>query len=1116
MLASTLPRAALALTVLSGASFANEGLRHLSIVRQGDDSAGVLEANEYFGAAVATGDFNADGYEDLATGSPGDGALSDDGGVVISYGSEFGLTHVDALWIGPIAAGIDEGDNAEFGFSLAAGDFDGDGADDLVVGAPGKSIGGQPQAGAIYLFYGAKDVGLVSAANTSFNQLACNDSPKANERFGHSLAAGSLGPDDGFCDLAIGSIGEKAGKGAVSWMRGASPLGLKPNSGDTWDASELPVVPGGSEKLGWSLAIGELAGTPGVGHGDLAVGEPFWDLGGLPDVGRVIVLNGNATGVSSAAVDEYIPLDFGLIDIPGELFGWALAAGDYYGHADGRDDLAASALGGNFGTGAVGVSQNGGAGIGGAFAALLQSAAGEVPEAGDAFGYSLAAGDFDDDGVCDLAAGSPFETLEGVAGGISSGLAQLFLGSPAGLIGAETWREDALFDDPNNGAIMGHALVFGHFDDSGRANLAVGTPGKASAAGQVYIIAPWRQVLPMPSRSSIAVDCNDNIVFSQKPFEERYIASTTKIMTVLLACEAIDLPANDPLHVDADYEYVVPQWLADVFSPGSGCSQLVFVGGEKMELIDLMRVCIAISGNDAAHAIAQVLTGEPATQWDGNEETSKAFVDRMNARAAQLGMEDTLFTNPSGVDDGDPYSTAYDMWLLSRAAMRNSRFRQLVGTTTWNIVRHFPFGDLPTVVAYGWLQTLQGELATATGLKPGGTPLAARTGCFGGRGDAFPWGEALAGSFYTENTEPYFTPGADLLRLALEDCGGDPYIPTPYPDPNPPRDPGVWDVPGIDVEPGSAHAVSVRLEEEVFENVELNLSLAWGGVLGKVTVAFVVARDSSVVLEPGETATFGMESFDAHEGLRIVNQSKTDALTLEVLGYENQVLMLMPGQAFDFPPSNTGCSLCPPLKLSNIGATAGQVGVAELGYVHSVQLGGLQPTKFATTLFSEDDAWLTRIDAQVRGVEGSGTVRSFAYLDQSGFNPSACEPDWTLYGQGWPGLLGEPFIGYDAPPKMGDTIHLQLGNSSGANTVGLLGIGVEPAALPTEFGGIWNVNHLALLTLGIPKTGLSIPWPVEVDPQSCGLKLFTQLVEFDPAASKLLSFSRGLEATIGE
>lgn len=129
------------------------------------DIAGTNEDNDFFGAAQASGDFNNDGYPDLAIGSPGEsiGDLINAGAVHVLYGGPDGLTAEDSqLWTQE-TPGIEgtPGTHDQFGGALAAGDFNNDGYDDLAIGAIGEDVvlakgGGGPiqDAGAVYILRG--------------------------------------------------------------------------------------------------------------------------------------------------------------------------------------------------------------------------------------------------------------------------------------------------------------------------------------------------------------------------------------------------------------------------------------------------------------------------------------------------------------------------------------------------------------------------------------------------------------------------------------------------------------------------------------------------------------------------------------------------------------------------------------------------------------------------------------------------------------------------------------------------------------------------------------------------------------------------------------------------
>jgi len=137
-------------------------------------------------------------------------------------------------------------------------------------------------------------------------------------------------------------------------------------------------------------------------------------------------------------------------------------------------------------------------------------------------------------------------------------------------------------------------------------------------------------------------------------------ASTTKIMTALVALDQMPLDARITI-TPAVARFRVG---AVVGLPA----------GARIPLRDLLYALLLASGNDAALAIAEGVAG-----------TVPAFVDRMNAKAAQLGAFQTHFTSPHGLYDREHYSTAYDLALITRVALENPTFRQIVHTRAWTL-----------------------------------------------------------------------------------------------------------------------------------------------------------------------------------------------------------------------------------------------------------------------------------------------------------------------------------------------------------------------------------------------------------------------------------------------
>ena len=144
------------------------------------------------------------------------------------------------------------------------------------------------------------------------------------------------------------------------------------------------------------------------------------------------------------------------------------------------------------------------------------------------------------------------------------------------------------------------------------------------------------------------------VLWEKRPHERRQVASTTKIMTALLALRK--LGPHEVVTVDRSVPRV----------------PLVREGlraGEQVEAWKLLYGTLLYSGNDSALALAIAAGG-----------CRPAFVAMMNDEAKRLGLRDTHFRSPSGVEDADNYSSAWDMAALTRVAMRNARFRAIVRT----------------------------------------------------------------------------------------------------------------------------------------------------------------------------------------------------------------------------------------------------------------------------------------------------------------------------------------------------------------------------------------------------------------------------------------------------
>lgn len=170
--------------------------------------------------------------------------------------------------------------------------------------------------------------------------------------------------------------------------------------------------------------------------------------------------------------------------------------------------------------------------------------------------------------------------------------------------------------------------------------------------------------LDISAKSAILI-CADSgsIIFSKNESEPLPMASTTKIMTAILALENMEAFGNKEIEITDEMVRV------------EGTSMGLKVG-DIVNLEALVQGMMSVSGNDAANAAAIAVSG-----------SSDAFVDKMNEKAQLIGMKDTIFCTPSGLDKDEHHSTAYDMAVLGAYAMENENFSKIVSQKSMKI--HF-------------------------------------------------------------------------------------------------------------------------------------------------------------------------------------------------------------------------------------------------------------------------------------------------------------------------------------------------------------------------------------------------------------------------------------------
>lgn len=166
--------------------------------------------------------------------------------------------------------------------------------------------------------------------------------------------------------------------------------------------------------------------------------------------------------------------------------------------------------------------------------------------------------------------------------------------------------------------------------------------------------------LNLNARSCVVLDrSSKNILFGKNEFNKVKMASTTKIMTATIIIENCDLSQTVTISKKA---------------AGTGGSRLGLKTGDKITIRDLLYGLLLVSGNDAAVALAEACSGSVPD-----------FANLMNEKAKELGLNNTHFETPHGLDSDNHYTTAYELALLSDYALNNSTFLNIVGTKHYTI-----------------------------------------------------------------------------------------------------------------------------------------------------------------------------------------------------------------------------------------------------------------------------------------------------------------------------------------------------------------------------------------------------------------------------------------------